>query len=143
MDQAIADFGRGDPEVRAIVLEAGTRLGEAVASLIGALHVRRIVLAGTMAAFGEPWLQAVSAAASSRSLAALASDTTFELGRIDDIVVLGASALLMTRELGLRLRPLHPMPRPRPFVTQVAAEPTAQAGAMPRLAGAERGGPAG
>ena len=143
MDQAIADFGRGDPGVRAIVLEAGTHLGEAVASLIGALHVRRIVLAGTMAAFGEPWLQAVSAAASSRSLAALASDTTFELGRIDDIVVLGASALLMTRELGLSLRPLHPMPRPRPFVTQVAAEPTAQAGAMPRLAGAERGGLAG
>jgi predicted NBD/HSP70 family sugar kinase len=116
MDQAIADFRRGDPGVRAIVLEAGTRLGEAVASLIGALHVRRIVLAGTMAAFGEPWLEAVSAAASSRSLAALSSDTTFELGRIDDIVVLGASALLMTRELGLSLRPLHPMPRPRTSV---------------------------
>lgn len=143
MDQAIDDFERGDPRVCAIVLEAGTRLGEAVAGLIGALHVRRIVLAGTMAAFGEPWLQAVNAAASSRSLAALALDTTFELGRIDDIVVLGASALLMTRELGLNLRPLHPMPRPRTFVREVVAEPTSQTGVAPGLVVAERGGLAG
>ncbi|MGD0019776.1 MAG: ROK family transcriptional regulator [Candidatus Limnocylindrales bacterium] len=131
MEQAVADFQRGDARVRDIVLEAGAKLGGSVASLIGALHVRRIVLAGTMAAFGEPWLQAVSAAASSRSLAALASDTTFELGRIDDIVVLGASALLMTRELGLSLRPLHPMPRPRTFVREAVAEPTAQTGVAP------------
>lgn len=143
MEQAVADFERGDPQVRATVLDAGARLGAAVAGLIGALHVRRIVLAGTMAGFGEPWLQAVAEAASSRSLAALAADTTFELGRIDDIVVLGASALLMTRELGLNLRPLHPMPRSRPFVTEVAAEPTVQAGSVPRLAGAQRGGLAG
>jgi N-acetylglucosamine repressor len=143
LDRAIADFERGDAQVRGVVLEAGTRLGEAVASLIGALHVRRIVLAGTMAAFGEPWLQAVNAAASSRSLAALSSDTSFELGRIDDIVVLGASALLMTRELGLSLRPLHPMSRPWTFVREVAAEPSAQAGTAPSLAVAERGGLAG
>jgi predicted NBD/HSP70 family sugar kinase len=143
MEQAVADFEQGDAKVRATVLDAGAHLGAAVAGLIGALHVRRIVLAGTMAGFGEPWLQAVAEAASSRSLASLASDTTFELGRIDDIVVLGASALLMTRELGLSLRPLHPMPRPRSFVTEVAAEPTVQAGSMPRLAGAERGGLAG
>ncbi len=143
MDQAIADFERGDPQVRAIVLESATHLGEAVASLIGALHVRRMVMAGTMAAFGEPWLKVISEAASSRSLAALSVDTTFELGRIDDIVVLGASALLMTRELGLNLRPLHPMPRPRTFVTEAAAEPTTKAGVPPRLAVAERGGLAG
>jgi N-acetylglucosamine repressor len=143
MERAIAEFERGDPQVRAIVLRAATRLGEAVASLIGALHVRRIVLAGTMAAFGEPWLAAVGAAATNRSLAALSCDTTFELGRIDDIVVLGASALLMTRELGLSLRPLHPLPRSRAFVRDFAAEPTVQAGVAPRLAVSERGGLAG
>jgi predicted NBD/HSP70 family sugar kinase len=143
MEEAIADFERGDPQVRTIVLESATRLGEAVASLIGALHVRRMVMAGTMAAFGEPWLKAIGEAASSRSLAALSVDTTFELGRIDDIVVLGASALLMTRELGLSLRPLHPMPRPWTFVREAAAEPTTQAGHAPRLAVAERGGSAG
>jgi predicted NBD/HSP70 family sugar kinase len=143
MEQAIADFELGDPAVCRIVLDAGTRLGEAVASLIGALHVRRIVLSGTMAAFGDPWLQAVDAAASSRSLASLAADTTFELGRIDDIVVLGASALLMTRELGLNLRPLHSLPRPGSPANEAAAEPTVPAGVPPRLAIAERGGLAG
>jgi N-acetylglucosamine repressor len=143
MATAVADFQAGDPQVRATVLEAGTRLGEAVAGLIGTLHVRRIVLAGTMAAFGEPWLQAVTTAAVNRSLAALATDTNFELGRIEDIVVLGASALLMTRELGVSLRPLHPMPRPRPFVTEVAAKPTVPLGVSSRPAVAERGGLAG
>jgi hypothetical protein len=81
--------------------------------LIGALNVRRIVLAGSMAAFGEPWLAAVREAAGTSALAALTEDTTLELGGIEDIVVLGASALLMTRELGLTLRPVHPVRRLR------------------------------
>ena len=141
--RAVDEFERGDPQVRATVLEAGTHLGEAVAGLIGTLHIRRIVLAGTMAAFGDAWLQAVSTAALSRSLAALGLDTAFELGRIEDIVVLGASALLMTHELGVNLRPLHPMPRPRPLVAEVAAKPTVPLGVTSRPAAAERGGLAG
>lgn len=112
LDSAVAAYAAKDERVDAVVLEAGRRLGFALAGLIGALHVRRIILAGTMAAFGGRWLEAVHEAAASRSLAALADDTTFELGPIDDIVVLGASALLMTRELGLSLRPIRPR-RPR------------------------------
>lgn len=108
-DEAVARSRHGDAAVRSVVVEAGTRLGEAVGGLIGALHVRRIVLAGSMAAFGDPWLDAVREAAQKSALATLAQDTTIELGRIDDIVVLGASALLMTRELGLSLHPLRPM----------------------------------
>jgi hypothetical protein len=77
--------------------------------LVNALHVRRFVLAGAMAAFGEPWMEAVASAASDRALGALAADTTFELGGVEDVVVLGASALLMTRELGLTLHP-HGLP---------------------------------
>jgi predicted NBD/HSP70 family sugar kinase/biotin operon repressor len=107
LEQAVTEFQAGDAQTREVVLEAGHRLGAALAALIGALHVRRIVLAGTMTAFGDRWLEAVSAAAADRALAALAEGTTFEIGRMDDIVVLGASALLMTRELGMSLRPLH------------------------------------
>jgi hypothetical protein len=62
-----------------------------------------------MAAFGDPWMEAVASAASDRALNALAADTTFELGGVEDVVVLGASALLMTRELGLTLHP-HGLP---------------------------------
>jgi hypothetical protein len=55
----------------------------------------------------------VREAAGTSALAALTEDTTLELGGIEDIVVLGASALLMTRELGLTLRPVHPVRRLR------------------------------
>ena len=114
LDEAVDLSERGDPVTRAAVEAAGAHLGAAVGGLIGALHVRRIVLAGAMAAFGEPWLGAVRTAAHSSALATLVRDTTIELGGIDDIVVLGASALLMTRELGLSLRP-------RPRRTEPAA----------------------
>jgi predicted NBD/HSP70 family sugar kinase len=105
MDQAVEAFSQGDLDVRRVVLEAGARLGTVVAGLVGALDVQRIVLAGTMAAFGMPWLEAVQAAMRRGALPALVQETRLELGGIDDIVVLGASALLMTRELGLNLRP--------------------------------------
>jgi N-acetylglucosamine repressor len=119
LDDAIVAFEAGDEVVAGVVLDAGERLGIALAGLVGALHVRRIILAGAMAGFGEPWLAAVHDAAASRSLAALAHDTTFELGPIDDIIVLGASALLMMRQLGLSLRPRR---RRRPAASDVAAE---------------------
>ncbi len=105
MEEAVDAFEEGDARTRSVVLEAGERLGIGLAALVGALHVRRIILAGTMAAFGDRWCAAVCDATRSRALGALTEDTSFELGGIDDIVLLGASALLMTRELGLRLQP--------------------------------------
>jgi predicted NBD/HSP70 family sugar kinase len=107
LDEAVEAFNAGDERVASVILSAGEQLGSALAALIGALHVRRLILAGAMAAFGERWLAAVRETASSRSLAALADDTTFELGPIEDVIVLGASALLMMRELGLSLRPIR------------------------------------
>ena len=105
--EAVEALEAGDERVERVILGAGEELGGALAALIGALHVRRLILAGAMAAFGERWLDAVRRAATSRALAALADDTTFELGPIEDVIVLGASALLMMRELGLSLRPIR------------------------------------
>jgi N-acetylglucosamine repressor len=113
LERALVEFHSGDAQVREVVVEAGRRLGASLGGLVGALHVRRIVLAGTMTAFGDQWLEAVASAAADHALAALSEDTTFEIGRMDDIVVLGASALLMTRELGMTLRPLHSQRRLR------------------------------
>jgi hypothetical protein len=104
------------------------------------------VLAGTMAAFGEPWLAAVRDAAAGSALAALADDTTLELGGIDDIVMLGASALLMTRQLGLTLRPLQTVRRLRSLDTDVdeAAIPSRTlTGLAPTELLVQRGGLAG
>ena len=55
-----------------------------------------------MTAFGDPWLRVVREAMRTHALALLAAETNVEIGRLDeDGVFLGASALLLTHELGL------------------------------------------
>lgn len=102
-DQSLVEAFHADrPEVRSVVLEGGHRLGVAVGGLIGALNVSRIVLVGPAAALGEDWLAAVREKADISSLALLAQGTQIDLGDSgDDGVLVGASALLMTHELGL------------------------------------------
>jgi predicted NBD/HSP70 family sugar kinase len=146
LDEAVAMFKAGDADARRIVLEAAAQLGDALAAIVGMLHVRRIVLAGTMVAFGDEWLAAVAKTASERALASLTQDTTFEIGRMDDVVVLGASALLMTRELGMSLRPLPSTRRRRTSdapVEATVASPSAaiEPGRVP--VAAQKGGVAG
>ncbi len=145
LERAVTAFEQGDARAVAVVSEAGRQLGIALAGLVGTLHVRRIILAGTMAAFGDAWLAAVRDAAVSRCLPALAEDTTFELGPIEDIIILGASALLMTSELGLRLRPVR-RTRPRPAdpsngepIAALPITPTAGPGKLAAPAGGSPG----
>jgi hypothetical protein len=55
-------------------------------------------------AFGEEWIEAVGDEARRRALGLLTADTEIAFGRLaPNVVVLGASALLITRELGLSL----------------------------------------
>jgi predicted NBD/HSP70 family sugar kinase len=92
----------GDPGAAAVIEQAGRALGGVIAGLIGALDIHRITLIGSVTELGGPWLRAVREEAGSRSLGLLADDAridTIETG--EDEVVLGASALLITRELGL------------------------------------------
>ena len=92
----------GDDDALATVRRAGRALGGAIAHLVGALDVRHITLVGTVTTLGEPWLDAVRDEATSRSLAATGQETTIETGGAgDDVTLLGACALLLTRELGL------------------------------------------
>ncbi|HTC85729.1 MAG TPA: ROK family transcriptional regulator, partial [Candidatus Acidoferrum sp.] len=111
LPEAVAALEAGDSVVRDVVTAAGRELGVAVAWLVGALNVERVVLVGSAAEFGEPWLDAVRETMRRSALGLLARNTTVEIGRLhDDGVVLGASALLMTRELGLSLAGLPPDP---------------------------------
>jgi predicted NBD/HSP70 family sugar kinase len=97
-----AGLAAGDEETRRVVAAAGRYLGQIVASLIGVLDVERIVLHGSVSGLGQPWLDAVQDEARRRSLALLARDIRIEIAPpIGDLVVLGASALLLTAELGL------------------------------------------
>ena len=60
------------------------------------------MLHGSVAQLGEPWLDAVRDEAGRRSLRLLSQDVSIELAEpIGDLVVMGASALLLTAELGL------------------------------------------
>jgi len=100
----IAAFQAGVAGVRQIVLDAARELGSAVGWLIGVLNVRHVLLVGPVAAFGEDWLDEVRRAALSSVLGLFARDTQIEFGHVhDDVVVLGASALLMEQQLGLGL----------------------------------------
>jgi predicted NBD/HSP70 family sugar kinase len=104
LDELVRAFQAGDDLARDVVLDAARHLGRTIGSLIGTLSIHRVVLTGEMTRFGEPWLTVVRREAHRSALAILADETTVELGRLgDDLVVLGAAALLMTRELGLAL----------------------------------------
>jgi predicted NBD/HSP70 family sugar kinase/biotin operon repressor len=103
-DAVVAAFAAGHPAARTAALEAARFLGRAVAGLIGALNIGRIVLDGPVTAFGDEWLAAVADEARRRALGLLAADTEIEFGRLaPNVVVRGASALLINRELGLSL----------------------------------------
>jgi len=100
----IAAFKAGNEPVRRIVLEAGQMLGVGIAALISSLNVNHVLLVGPAAHLGREWLDAVRRQAQWNALPLLARDTRIQLGEAqDDDVLIGASALLMTEELGLSL----------------------------------------
>jgi N-acetylglucosamine repressor len=101
--EALAEAAEaGDTDALGAVRGAGRALGGAIAHLVGALDVRHITVVGTVTTLGDPWLDAVRHEATARSLAATGQETTIENGGSgEDVTLLGACALLLTRELGL------------------------------------------
>jgi predicted NBD/HSP70 family sugar kinase len=100
----VAAARAGVAEIGRIVLDAARALGIAIAWLTGVLNVGHVLLVGPVAQLGEDWLDEVRRSARSHVLTLLARDTHIEFGRVhDDVVVLGASALLMEQQLGLGL----------------------------------------
>ncbi|HEX9991065.1 MAG TPA: ROK family transcriptional regulator [Chloroflexia bacterium] len=104
LDAVQESFAAGHPAATQAVLEAGRYLGIAAANLVGTLNVHRIVFLSQLARFGTPLLDAIRQEMVRRVLPTLTQDTEIEL--IDlrpEMVILGASALLMSHELGLKL----------------------------------------
>ena len=102
LDDVAAGVEADDEAARSVVISAGRYLGQSVAALIGVLDIQRIVLHGNATRLGDPWLDAVREEAQRRSLAQFANGTRIERAEpIGDLVVMGASALLLTSELGL------------------------------------------
>jgi predicted NBD/HSP70 family sugar kinase len=95
----------GDEAAIAIARAAGRALGLGVANLIGTVDIHHIVIHGSATVLGEPWFESVRDEATSRSLGPLARAAQIVDGGVgDDLTLMGACALLLTRELGLTVR---------------------------------------
>lgn len=95
-------FEQGDPATRAMVERAGFYLGVTVSNLIGALNIHHIVIAGSLARFGASLVEPIQKQIEMRALSALVERTTIRTSNLgNDIVTLGAAALLLSNELGL------------------------------------------
>jgi N-acetylglucosamine repressor len=92
----------GDEAVRAMVAEAGGYLGQVITPLVAGLNIHHIVIAGSMARFGKALIQPIQEHVNSHSLRTLAENTHVEASQLgQDIVILGAAALLLSQELQL------------------------------------------
>lgn len=101
-DGLCAAFGRGEPTVVALMRDVGRHLGVAVAHLIAAFNCQTILIAGRINCFGEPLLDVLRETARQRVLPTLAAQTTLAFSALgSDAVLLGCSALLLQRELGV------------------------------------------
>jgi len=93
-------FEAGDMALQPIVDEVGYYLGVAVANIVGVLSVPCILIAGSVANFGQTLLDLISQEMNERSLAPVVSQTKIEFASLgSDIVILGAAALLLSHEL--------------------------------------------
>jgi predicted NBD/HSP70 family sugar kinase len=103
-DGFIAAYRAGDEQVRAIAHEGAWYVGHTLAGLVGVLNVNHVLIVGPVAALGMEWLGDVRRMMRDGALQLLTRDTEVEYGHVsDDIVVLGASAMLMNHQLGLSL----------------------------------------
>jgi N-acetylglucosamine repressor len=102
LDDVRVALEAGDENARQIVVAAGRYLGQAIAGVIGLLDVEYVALHGSVTQLGVPWLDAVRDEARRRSLALAGRNIAIEIAPpIGDLVVMGASALLLNAELGL------------------------------------------
>lgn len=95
-------FQEGDGEIEALVMESGKHLGTGLASLVCVLNIKHLVIAGSMARFGEPLLAAAKGQMGNKAMSIMAEETEVSLSSLgEDIVIKGAASLAMTEEVGL------------------------------------------
>jgi glucokinase-like ROK family protein len=92
----------GDSEMTQLVADAGHHLGVAMAHLVGVLNIEQIKIAGSMARFGLPLLDAINNCLRPRAMSQMVSQTRIDLSELgQDIVMLGAASLILNSELGV------------------------------------------
>lgn len=92
----------GNEDVRQMVFEAGRALGIIAANLVGVLGSCRILLRGSVARFGQMLLDPMREEMNRRTLPSLARVSEVGVAEVGpDIVIKGASALILQNELGV------------------------------------------
>lgn len=90
------------PAITAMVNQSARAIGVVLASLIGVLDVHQVVLSGDLVDFGDRLTEIIHQEANKNALYNMVSNTRFERSSLGvDHVLLGASALVMSKELGL------------------------------------------
>ena len=92
----------GDEIAKQVIEDAGRGLGIAAANLVGILGSSRIFFAGSVTCFGDSLLEIIQTEMNKRVLSLTAESTEIGFASLgSNIVLLGASALLLPEELGL------------------------------------------
>lgn len=95
-------FHAGDESIARLIEQTGQYLGTSVASMTASLGIQRVVIAGSMARFGRALTDPIKRQIAVRSLPVLATEIEIETSNLgNDIVILGAAALLLSEELGI------------------------------------------
>ena len=102
MDVVLRARRAGCEEVAQIEARVAEYLSISVAHLVAVLNIPLIVLTGSVSRFGNSLVASIQAGLEQRSLPSLAQRTKVELGALgEDMVMLGAAALLLSNELGV------------------------------------------
>lgn len=101
-DLVLAAFQAGDEAVRQLIADVGQHLGTAVSHLISILDIEHLIIAGRIARYGDTLIEAIRRKVHQSTLTSIAKNTKVELSPLaEDIVILGAIALILSRELGV------------------------------------------
>jgi N-acetylglucosamine repressor len=104
LDTVLAALAAGDPLAAQIAQENARWVARAIAAIVALLNIRHIRLVGSITQFGEPWLQTVRKTVPGAAIPDLVRQTEIEIAEHGpNAVILGAAALLLSRELGLTL----------------------------------------
>jgi predicted NBD/HSP70 family sugar kinase len=103
-DDVLKAFNDGDPFARRIAQDAANAVSFAIACLVSVINVKRILLVGSVTRLGDAWMAMIVEEMKKRALPMLTQETEIAFGELGSkSVILGASALLLTQELGLSL----------------------------------------
>ena len=101
-DMAYLAYAAGDPDLQNKMLEMAHYLGVVIASIVGLLNVESILIGGSLAQLGQPFLEAIRQEFLRHINPLMTVNSQIEMCSLGkDIVIKGAAALLLTKELGL------------------------------------------